>query len=123
MRSPSAIVLSTIALAALPVVFAPAASSAATTPKKVTSCDTYDRFLQQLTVERVPCPAARQVIYAWAKSSRCIPAGEGFIQDRAKTCTVRKFTCKPRKGEGGVRVTCRADADSTRVVRFFDSQG
>ena len=122
MRSPSAVVLSTVALAVLPVI-AGAGSAAAVTPAKPKACETYDRFLQQLTVERVSCPAARQVIYAWAKSSRCIPAGDGFIQDRAKACTVRRYACTPRKGEGGVRVTCRAQTDSTRVVRFFDSQG
>lgn len=100
-----------------------AVASPAGAASKAKPCETFDRFLQQLTVTRVTCPGARRVIYSWARSSACIPAGDGFVQDRARTCTVRGFVCKPRRGEGGVRVTCRAKVDASRVVRFFDSQG
>ncbi|WP_354697515.1 hypothetical protein DSM112329_03146 [Paraconexibacter sp. AEG42_29] len=115
-------VLAAIATATL-VVAVPSSATAAPAKKRAQTCETFDRFLQQLTVDGVTCPGARRVIYSWARSSACIPAGEGFIQDRARTCTVRGFVCKPRKGEGGVRVTCKSKADAERVIRFFDSQG
>jgi hypothetical protein len=118
MRRSHLAVLSTVALAAVPAAL-PAVAPAAT-PSGTRTCETFDRFLQQLTVKGVTCPGGRKVIHSWARSSRCIPEGDGFIGDRARYCTVRGFGCKPRKAEGGVRVTCKSQG---RVIRFFDSQG
>jgi hypothetical protein len=118
MRRSHLALLSTAALAALPATLPAAAPAASASTAR--TCETFDRFLQQLTVQGVSCPGGRKVIYSWARSSKCIPAGDGFIGDRARYCVVRGFGCKPRKAEGGVRVTCKSQG---RVIRFFDSQG
>lgn len=93
-----------------------ASASQAAQPRR---CATNDRFLQQLTAVGVTCPGARRIAFAWARSSRCIPAGDGSLQDRARPCVVRGFACSPRRAEIGVRMTCRS---AGRVVRFLDFQ-
>jgi hypothetical protein len=105
----------TLAAVAAALLAAPAAAPAATR-----ACADSDRFLQQLKATNVTCKTAREIMFAWARSSKCIRGGDGLLADRARTCTIRHFQLVPRKAEGGVRVRgTRGD----EVIRFFDSAG
>jgi len=118
MRRPLLTILTTASLVLVPLAL-PAAAPA-TTASAARTCETFDRFLQELDVQGVTCAGGRKVMNAWARSSKCIPPGDGFLQDRVRYCTARGFGCKPRGAESFVRVTCKSQG---RVIRFIATGG
>lgn len=106
-----------VLLASLLAVTLTAATAASSASASTRSCATSDRFLGELRATNVSCPTARTVMNAWARTRACAPGADGTLAQRARTCTVRRFRCVPRRSTP-LRVRCTR---GRAVVRFIDS--